>query len=181
MGINEPQWTDPAAWSKYMTETNEAYLTALDRNVEAQRKFAESWFDVIENSTETAEESFEGYGRAYEVWMEAFEEQFEKVSDLFEGEDVSPTEFRDIWLSAANEAFQEAMSTSAFAAATGQSVEEAMAVRRQLDEATESTLHSIGFPTKADIEEVGSRLVEIERRQHEVERQLGRILETLER
>jgi hypothetical protein len=38
----------------------------------------------------------------------------------------------------------------------------------------------MGFSTREDVEEVGERLVELERRQHEVEQKLDQILDHLE-
>ena len=90
---------------------------------------------------------------------------------------VDPEEFRDIWFNAANTAFKESMSTTAFAAATGQNVEDVLDLQQQMNEATEQTLHGMGFATTGDVREVGERLVEIERRQHAIEEKLDQLLE----
>jgi len=171
-------------WSAFVEDVNDAFLDALERNVEAQTQFVESWLDAVEESTDTSTETMsdglDGYARAYRVWMNAAEQQFERTEDLLEGEDVSVDEFRDVWLNSANEAFKEVMSTSAFAAATGQTVEDAMEARRQVDEAAATTLRSLGFATAEDVDEVGERLVELERRQHAVESKLDRVLAAVE-
>ncbi|AFK21053.1 poly(R)-hydroxyalkanoic acid synthase subunit (plasmid) [Haloferax mediterranei ATCC 33500] len=171
-------------WTMYAAEMNETMLAALERNVEAQTQFVESWLDALEEtpemSTETISEGLNGYARAYEVWMNAAEQQFERASDAFEGEDVSANEFRDIWLNSANEAFKEVMGTSAFAAATGQTVEDALEMQREVDEAAQSTLRTLGFATEGDIDEVAERLVELERRQHAVETKLDRLLDAMD-
>lgn len=175
---------DGAEWTTYATELNEAMFAALERNVEAQATFVESWLDALEDTTETSSETMseglEGYARAYKVWMDAAEQQFERASDAFEGEDVSADEFRDIWLNSANEAFKEVMSTAAFAAATGQTVEDALELQQEVDEAAQSTLRSLGFATEGDVDEVAARLVELERRQHAVETKLDRILDAMD-
>lgn len=173
---------DPEKWSEFMEDANEAFLNQLEQNVEAQAKFVETWMDAVETSTEndTLSEGLEGYARAYEVWMNAAETQFERTSDAIEGEDVGLEEFRDIWLNAANESFKEVMSTSAFAAATGQTVEDVLHFQQEVDESAQRTLHQLGFATEGDISEVGERLVELERRQHRVEEKLDRVLDALE-
>jgi hypothetical protein len=128
-------------------------------------------------SEEHLDDGMQGSLRAYEAWMEAAETSFERMGDAIEGEDVDPEEFRDVWLRAANEGFKETMSTTAFAAATGQGVEEVLDVRQQIDDASEETLHALGFATVGDVREVGERLVETERRLHAVEEKLDRVLD----
>jgi len=169
-------------WNRFMRNMNEEFLEALEQNMEAQAEFVESWSETVESTTEDRELSsgVHGYARAYEVWMDAAQQMVERSNDAVEGEDVDVEEFRDTWLNAANQAFKEVMSTTAFAAATGETVEQALDAQRQSTEAAETTLHSLGMPTESDVEEVGERLVELERRQHAVENKLDRILEHLE-
>jgi hypothetical protein len=104
---------------------------------------------------------------------------FERTTDAAQGEDVEPSEMRDIWLQSANEAFKEVMGTSAFAAANGQLVEAMMDMQEEADEVTQDTIQQLGLPTRDDVMEVGERLVELERRQHAVEQKLDEILEEL--
>jgi len=164
------------AFLERMTET---YMSALDRNLDAQSAFLESWMDSMEDnlSEDRVREGYEGSMQAYEAWMDAAETSFDRMGDSLQGEDVEPGEFRDIWLSSANEAFKEMMTTTAFAAATGQTVEEAMNMRQNIDEASEETLHALNFATVGDVREVGERLVELERRQHSIERKLDQLLD----
>jgi hypothetical protein len=164
------------AFLERMTET---YMNALDRNLDAQSAFLESWMDSVEAnlSEERIREGYEGSVHAYEAWIDAAETSFERMGDALEGEDVDPEEFRDVWLSAANEAFKEMMTTTAFAAATGQTVDEAMNLRQNIDEASEETLHALNFATVGDVREVGERLVELERRQHSIEQKLDQLLD----
>jgi hypothetical protein len=171
-------------WAAHVAEMNRTLLDAAEQNVEAQARFVESWFDAVENSwaasPETVTDGMAGYAAAYEAWMGAAEEQFDRTGDMLAGEDVSPEDFRDVWLNTANQAFKEVMSTSAFAAATGETVSDALELQREADEAAEDTLHALGFATEGDVVEVGSRLVELERRQHAVERKLDRVLDALD-
>jgi len=71
------------------------------------------------------------------------------------------------------------MSTSAFAAANGQLVEAMMEMQQEVDEVTQDTISRMGMPTRDDIDEVGERLIELERRQHDVEQKLDRILDAV--
>jgi len=171
-------------WAGFVEEMNESFLATVEQNVEAQSRFVDSWLDALEESTAESSdrmgEGMEAYARAYKLWINAAEEQFEQATDVMEGEDVSIEEFRDVWLSTANDFFKELMSTTAFAAATGETVENALAFRQQVDEAAEETLHELGFATRGDVTEVGERLVELERRQHAIESKLDDVLAAVE-
>jgi len=164
-------------------QMNDAVAESVEQNMEAQAAFMESWADAVEDSVpeeEVVAEGFEGYNAAYEAWMDAAEQMFERTSDAAAGEDVDPSEFRDIWLQSANEAFKEVMSTSAFAAANGQLVESMLEMRQEADEIGQDTIAQLGFPTRDDIDEVAERLVELERRQHAIEQKLDDVLEAVE-
>ncbi|HET7324281.1 MAG TPA: poly(R)-hydroxyalkanoic acid synthase subunit PhaE [Halococcus sp.] len=167
-------------WATMMNEMNDAVAESFEQNMEAQAAFMESWMGAFEGSipdAETMNEGMEGYGRAYEVWMEAAEQMSSRIADAAEGEDVNMTEFRDIWLQSANEAFSEVMGTTAFAAGTGEMVGDLMDLQQQVDDMSQDTLESLGFATRDDIDEVAERLIELERRQHEVSQKLDRLLE----
>jgi hypothetical protein len=170
-------------WNRMVEQMNDAVAESMEQNMEAQAAFAESWADAVEDSIpedDAVAEGVQGYNRAYEVWMDAAEQMFERTTDVAEGEDVEPAEFRDIWLQSANEAFKEVMSTSAFAAANGQLVEQMLEMRQEADDVSQETIAQLGFPTRENIEEVGERLVELERRQHDVERKLDQVLDALD-
>jgi Poly(R)-hydroxyalkanoic acid synthase subunit (PHA_synth_III_E). len=179
--MSEPQF-DSAEMEEFLERMTETYVTALDRNLDAQAELVDAWLDSIDESADDdrIEKGVEGSVRAYEAWMDAAETSFERMGDAVEGEEVDPDEFRDTWLRAANEAFKETMSTTAFAAATGDAVDRTLDLRQQVDEAGEETLHALGFATVSDVREVGERLVETERRLHEVEAKLDRVLDELE-
>lgn len=169
-------------WNTMIDEWNEQFLDAFEENVEAQATFVESWTKALDGADSgiDAGDGVNGFARAYEAWMDAATEMATRFNDVVEGEEVDPNEFRDIWLNSANEAFKEVMSTTAFAQLTGESIEDLLAVQREADETAQETLRSLGLPTKADVAEVGERLVELERRQHDVERTLESLHETLE-
>jgi truncated hemoglobin YjbI len=165
-----------------MNAMNEQFAQTLEQNVEGQTAFVESWFEALESTSDPEEygDAFEGTANAYATWMEASQRAYERSMDVVSGEDVDPEEFRDIWLNTANEAFKEVADTTAFAATTGQTVEEALEYQQQVNEVANETLHSLGFATKRDVEEVGERLIELERYQHSVEKKLDTVIEDLE-
>jgi len=167
---------------QFLERMTEAYASAIDESLAAQGEFLEAWTASVEEATdgEQFHEGAEGSLAAYEAWMDAAETSAERLGDAVEGEAVDPEEFRDVWLRAANEAFKETMSTTAFAAATGGSLDEALDLRRELDEASQDTLRALGFATLDDVREVGERLVETERRLHAVEGKLDELLERTE-
>lgn len=170
-------------WLNMAERMNEAMARSVEQNMEAQAKFMDSWAEGMESTMldeDAMSESVEAYGRAYEVWMDAADQMYERVTDAAEGEDVALTEFRDIWLRSANDAFKEVMSTSAFAASQGSMVEAMMDLQRETNEVSEETLSQLGFSTREDVDEVAGRLVELERRQQDVEDKLDRILDHLE-
>jgi len=170
-------------WTEMVEQMNDAVADSVEQNMKAQAAFAESWADAVDDSIpddDELAESFQGYNAAYEEWMNAAERMFERSTDAAAGEEVDPTEFRDIWLQSANEAFKQVMGTSAFAAANGQLVETMMEMRQDADEIGQETIAQLGFPTRDDMDEVGERLVELERRQHSIEQKLDRVLDALE-
>lgn len=161
-------------WASFVEQMNEQMMEAYDQNIKAQGEFVNSWMDTFDDSMEAVEhtDGIEGYAKAYETWMDAAETQLELATDSLQGEDVDIEEFRDIWLTAANDAFKDVMGTTAFAAMTGQTVQDAMEFRKQSDQAAQETLHQLGFSTRGDVQEVGDRLVELERRQQGIEDKL---------
>ncbi|EMA40635.1 poly(R)-hydroxyalkanoic acid synthase subunit PhaE [Halococcus hamelinensis] len=176
--------TDPEEiqrnWATMMNEMNEAVADSFEQNMEAQAAFMESWMGAFEGSVpdEAAiEDGVEGYGRAYEVWMEAAEQMQSRITDAARGEDVDPSEFRDIWLQSANEAYSEVMGTTAFAAGTGEMVGDLMDLQQEVDDLSQDTLESLGFATRDDVDEVAERLLELERSQHEISKKLDKLLE----
>lgn len=182
MSEMEPPMADPDQWNDFMQSMNEQFANALEQNVEAQASFVESWVDAVEETTDPQrfEEGAAGYANAYATWMDASQKAYQRSMDMVSGEEVAPEEFRDIWLSAANEAFKDVTDTTAFAAATGQTVEDALEYRQEIDEMADETLHNLGFATKNDVQEIGERLIELERRQHAVETKLDTIIEHVE-
>ena len=174
--------SDAEPWTELLSGMNDQLASAMETNVQAQNALLESWSGALGSVGDEGqfEDGMDGYSGAYDIWMEAADEAMEKAAGATEGEELSPNEFRDLWLGAANEAFKEVMSTDAFAAATGERIADAVELRQATDEVAQGTLHELGFATEGDVREIGERLVELERRHHEVERKLDRVLDHLE-
>ncbi len=166
----------------YFEQLNQSFAEAFEQNMRMQTEFLDSWRESLDESSldEQTVDGMAGVSRAYEVWMEAADAQQELITDSLRGEDIELETFRDLYVNAANEAFKEVMGTTAFAAATGQTVGEMLEASEQLEAMNRETLQSVGFATEADITEVGERLVELERRQHTLETKLDQVIEMLE-
>jgi trans-aconitate methyltransferase len=170
-------------WQDVLEQFNEATMEGVEGVLEEQAAFTEAWLDAVEEQTgdvKHLESDPEAFAEAYAVWMDATERLFERLTDAIEGEEIDASELRDVWLDAANEASSEVMETSAFAAATGQTIGSALDAQEAADEATRDVLHAYGLATDEDVREVGQRLVELERRQQAVENKLERVLDHLE-
>jgi len=169
-------------WSEYTEEYSRTFFETFEQNMRMQSEFLDSWREALDETTldESTVDGMQGVSRAYEVWMEAAEAQYELVDESMRGEDIELESFRDLWLNAANDAFKEVMGTGAFAAATGQTVGDMLDASEQFDKTSRETLHSLGFATAEDVDEVGQRLVELERRQHAVEQKLDHVIELLD-
>jgi len=170
-------------WTEMFGSMNDAMARTMEQNVEAQAAFAESWADAMDDSMpdeDAMSEGMEGMAGAYDVWIDAAEQLFERTADAAQGEDVEMGEMRDIWLQSANEAFKQVMGTSAFAAGNAQFLEAMMDMQEQTREANQEMLAQLGMASSEEVDEVAERLVELERRQHSVEKKLDRILDAVE-
>ena len=172
-------WWD---WEQWTGGFDDEVREAIAENVEAQSRFVDAWASAVGTAAEddSAPREMQGSLRAYEAWMEAAAEAFDSAGDAVEGEDVPVERFRDLWLTHANQAFKEVVTTAAFAETSGQTLEELLELGTELDETAESALHEAGFATSDDVREVGDRLLELERRQHDVETKLDRVLDALD-
>ncbi len=170
-------------WNRMVDQMNDTVAKSVEQNIKAQASFVESWADAMEGSMpeeQALSEGFEAYSNAYEIWMESADELFERSRQASDGEAVPIEAFRDIWLQTANEAFKEVMSTSAFAAATGDVVESMLELQRESQTVSQDALAQMGIATQSELAEVATRLVEIERRQHSIEQKLDTIIQQRE-
>lgn len=156
---------------------------SMQRNLETQTAMVDAMSEAYIDGLPTEDELVDGMvgsAHATDIWLEAIEQIADEMTQAAEGEGINPEALRDIWLQAANEALSEVMATTAFASATGERVEMVTELRQELDEMTQDNLAQVGFATREDVVEVGERLVELERRQHAIERKLDRVLEEQE-
>lgn len=169
-------------WVSTMGDMNESFLQIFNQNMNMQMEFMKMWIDTVGRSglDDVWSDELKAYVRAYGIWMAANREQFERLTDALEGKDVSLEEFPDIWFQAANSAFKEVMSTSAFASTMGESIESFSRRGSETDDSMEGMLRGHDLPTEGDREEIGERLVELERRQHDVEKKIDELIDTLE-
>ena len=169
-------------WDAFIADATEQWRDAFEQNVEAQASFVEAWIDAVEDASDMThfEDAVNGYAEAYKTWMEAAAEQGDRMNAMMRGEDVSMESIRDAWMNAANDAFKEVMSSTAFAAATAETVDSVLDVKKEADEYAEETLHGLRFATLGDVEEVGERLVAVERRLQAIEERQEDILDHLE-
>lgn len=165
-------------WLEYTARLNEQLVSGFERNVEAQGDLIEAWAESLEDGFTPTDpgEAIESYAEAYRIWLETAEEQFDDTLDGMETGELEPAVIRDRWLSAANESFKEVMGTTAFAEMTGRSIEDALATQQEADSVSQESLAALGFATRSDIMEIGERLVELERRQHELTNELRELL-----
>jgi hypothetical protein len=173
----------PPEWGAVIEQFNEVTMEGIEGALEEQAAFTEAWIDAVEDGTtelQDAQGDPEAFVQAYAVWIDATERLFERLTDAIEGDAVESGDLRDVWLDAANEAFSEVMGTSAFAAATGHTIDSALDAQEAVDETTRDLLEAYGIATDEHVREVGDRLVELERRQQAVENKLDRVLETIE-
>ncbi len=163
---------DITEWARLIEEANESMLEATERQVETQTALVDQWFDALEDSRPPAEwpaDWFVGYTQAYETWIDAMVEQYDLLLEDMEDGEVDLERLRDGWVAAANESFKELMTTDAFAALQGQAIAAALDAQEESQQTAAESLESLGFATRRDVREVGDRLLEIERRLHELE------------
>jgi len=181
---NDWQMEPPASGLGEMFDgMNEAFATTVERNAEAQAALVEAMSDAMLGTVPDESElsdGLQGYVSASAVWMEAADRTVEETITAMEEEDIDPETFRDIWMRATNDALSELFSTEAFAGANGELMQAMLSRREAFDEIQQDSLAQAGFATQEDVSEVAKRLVELERRQQDIEERLDRILEAVE-
>lgn len=174
--MSDAEYPDAAEWSNFMETVNDQMVDAMRVTTDSQAALVDSWADLYEDlaSLDAASDAdLAGYAAANRVWLDAFEEQFDEYIDVMARDGTFSAEAaRDRWLEAANEAFKELMRTPGFTAGMNRTMEAALDRQLEAREASETQLRQFGFATRSDVEEVGQRLLEIERRLQELEGRL---------
>jgi hypothetical protein len=93
-------------------------------------------------------------------------------------------QFLDAWIEAWSKALGQAMGTEAFAQALGQYLDQWLAgygpTKKATEQTMETTLHSLGLPTRGQVTGVAQQIVELEERLERLEDALGALLKRLE-
>lgn len=179
-----PLPTDTKAATDRTTEqalhASEQAMKAYAVNMEMGRAFLETWTRSLahlqattaaSSKPEAASASAQApFADATRAWVNAVTEATHRTQEAFaKGETLSPDSYAEIWSQAASQVAQEIVKDAAFAKITGEWVNEAAKSKGQAREAAEARLAELGFATTRDIEEVGTRLIEVERRLHHMQ------------
>lgn len=109
------------------------------------------------------------FADASRIWLNAVSEAMRRTQDAMQrGEPLTPDAYLDLWSKAAAELSQAVVSDAAFATMTGHWVNQVATAKTDAKKRATEQLRDLGFSTHADVDEVGKRLVELERRVHEL-------------
>ncbi|MFA5860570.1 MAG: poly(R)-hydroxyalkanoic acid synthase subunit PhaE [Candidatus Thermoplasmatota archaeon] len=160
-------------------KASEQAMKAFATNMEMGHAFLETWTRSLahmqanapNNKREASDASSQApFSDATRAWVSAVTEVTRRTQEAFaKGETLSPDTYTDIWSQAASRVAQEIVKDTAFAKITGEWVNDAAKTKGQAREAAETRLAELGFATTRDIEEVGTRLIEMERRLHQMQ------------
>ncbi|HVL47900.1 MAG TPA: poly(R)-hydroxyalkanoic acid synthase subunit PhaE [Candidatus Thermoplasmatota archaeon] len=103
------------------------------------------------------------------IWLETMNEATRRTQEAMQkGQLVTPDAYVDLWSKAASELAQAVVSDASFAALTGEWVNAVSQARGEARRTGANQLREMGFATHTDVEEVGKRLIELERRVHDL-------------
>lgn len=109
------------------------------------------------------------FADASRIWLNAVSEAMRRTQEAMQrGETLAPDAYLDLWSKAAAELSQAVVSDAAFATMTGHWVNQVATAKTDAKKRATEQLRELGFSTHADVDEVGKRLVELERRVHEL-------------
>ncbi len=109
------------------------------------------------------------FADATRIWINAVGEATRRTQEAVQkGQPIAPDAFVDVWTKAASELSQAVVSDAAFAALTGQWVNAVSKAKVDAKKAATNQIREVGFATHEDVEEVGKRLIELERRVHDL-------------
>lgn len=169
--------------SEAMNDYMDTMFETFEKGMKMQQNMAENWTEAMNESFRSTDpEQFsdlpDGIRESWETWMNFFENSMEMAQED-EEDQPDPQKFISMWLRTANQASKDILSTKAFSALTGLYLNKILSMKQKSDKVNERMIHNMGLPTVSDLEEVGERLLELERRQQKVEEKLDRILEEL--
>lgn len=154
-----------------LQKTAEQAVKAFEMNLEMGRAFLQTWAKQIQNSAPaTGGAQTLPFADASKVWIGAVTEATRRTQEAFlKGETLNADAYADIWSAAASQVAQEIVKDSAFAHLTGQWVNAAAKAKGEAKRVAEERLRDLGFATSGDVSEVSKRLIELERRVHDLQ------------
>lgn len=129
------------------------------------------------------QQSVEAQRKLYEAWLEATSQALKKsLEAVAPAEESSPLpyEIYDLWVNTYAKMFTEAMNTPLFAATVGQYLDSVLELKKGLDHATGKTMKALGLPTRSDLDEIYQRLVSLERKLHELAKQIRELTKKID-
>lgn len=157
----------------------DAFLRATRAASEAQTAYLENLFGTLQS--QASRPSTSAYGEAFKVWVQALQEANRLTLEAAEKGEAPPTEeIFDLWTNAFADISKSLIWNPTYAAAQGEVVSASLDARRRLQEQGEASLRAMGVATRSDVLEVARRLVELERRQHDLTRTLQAFLDAQE-
>lgn len=165
-------------WNEWNRRAAESLAKAQGASLEASRAFFEAWQKAVPgmagmaatpgaNGASTA--ATMPFQAAGEAWMRAVAEAGARTQEAFaSGKPLAPDDFVDIWTKAASEVGTRIVEDPAFAQMTGQMVNANMKLREETRAQADARLKEMGLASATDVAEVGRRLVELERRIHDL-------------
>lgn len=154
----------------------ETYAEATRAAAEAQAVYFENMLGTLRARTGGEGGNGSSFAKAQQIWTEALQETNRmSLEALQRGETPPVEEIFDLWTNAQADMIRNVIWTPGFAEAQGRALNAALDQRKRSMDQMESNLRAMGMPTRSDMMEVAKRLVELERRQHE----LTKLLQTL--
>lgn len=161
----EQEWNE---WNRRVAETMVKTQTA---SLEASKAFFDAWQKAIPTM---GQGQVPGLGAvpfqaAGDAWIRAIGEAGRRAQEAAaSGKTLTPDDYVDVWTRAASEVGQRIVEDPAFAQMTGQMVNANMTMREEAHAQRDARLKELGLASSSDLSEVARRLVELERRVHEL-------------
>ncbi len=154
-------------WTQMSKEAADNFARATEMGLDASRALMQSW--VRAPSAGGNGRSTAPFAHAGDAWMRAMAEASRRTQDAVQkGQVLTPDLYADVWTRAAGEIAQEIVEDPAFARITGNVVNASMVNREEFATRSAQRARDIGIAAHEDVVEVGRRLVELERRVHEL-------------
>ncbi len=109
------------------------------------------------------------FGNVGATWMRIMQEASERTREaMSDGRGITPDLYTDLWTRGASEFAKEVLEDPAFARMAGQTAEGAATARHRMREEGANRARDMGLAAHDDVVEIGERLIELERRIHDL-------------